>query len=249
VEALNGVDFDVGSGRFVALLGPSGCGKTTLLRIAGGLEAPDAGTVVIDGQPPQPGPGIGFVFQNYRLIPWESALRNVEFGLLATGQPREQRREIARRWLETVGLSRFVTALPPELSGGMRQRVALARALATEPRLLLMDEPFASLDAQSRELMQSELLGIWQGRMPTVLFVTHSVDEALTLADEIVLMAPRPGRVVTRIEVDLPRPREADQLRADPRFIELRAFIWQRLREMVLSDPGSDFYQSAGRQG
>jgi NitT/TauT family transport system ATP-binding protein len=249
VEALNGVDFDVGAGRFVALLGPSGCGKTTLLRIAGGLETPDAGTVVIDGQPPQPGPGIGFVFQNYRLIPWESALRNVEFGLLATGQPREQRREIARRWLETVGLSRFVTALPAELSGGMRQRVALARALATEPRLLLMDEPFASLDAQSRELMQSELLGIWQGRMPTVLFVTHSVDEALTLADEIVLMAPRPGRVVTRIEVDLPRPREADQLRADPRFIELRAFIWQRLREMVLSDPGSDFYQSAGRQG
>jgi NitT/TauT family transport system ATP-binding protein len=245
---LNGVDFDVGAGRFVALLGPSGCGKTTLLRIAGGLETPDAGTVVIDGQPPQPGPSIGFVFQNYRLIPWETALRNVEFGLLATGQPREQRSETARRWLETVGLSRFVSALPAELSGGMRQRVALARALATEPRLLLMDEPFASLDAQSRELMQAELLGIWQGRMPTVLFVTHSVDEALTLADEIVLMAPRPGRVVERIEVDLRRPRETDQLRADRRFIELRAFIWQRLRDMVLSDPGSDFFRETKKK-
>ena len=243
VEALRNLSFSVHRGRFVAILGPSGCGKTTLLRLCDGLLQPDSGKVLVGGIPPAPGPGIGFVFQSFRLIPWESALRNVEFGLLATRMLPAARLERARHYLDLVGLSRFMDARPAELSGGMRQRVALARALAPEPGLLLMDEPFASLDAQSRELMQLELLRIWQARTPTVLFVTHSVDEAILLADEILLMAPRPGRLVGRVAVDLPRPRWDYNVRADRRFIELRAFLWQRLREMVLSDPLSDFYQ------
>ncbi len=244
VEALRGLEFSIDRGRFVAILGPSGCGKTTLLRLCDGLMQPDSGQVLVDGAAPNPGPGIGFVFQSFRLIPWESALRNVEFGLLGTTLDAAARVERARQYLDLVGLTRFAAAPPGELSGGMRQRVALARALASEPNLLLMDEPFASLDAQSRELMQLELLRIWQARTPTVLFVTHSVDEALLLADEVLLMTPRPGRVVERVQVDLPRPRGDDDLRADRRFIELRAFLWQRLRDMVLSDPLSDFYQA-----
>ncbi|MFD2648358.1 ABC transporter ATP-binding protein [Devosia albogilva] len=243
VEALRDLGFAVERGRFVAILGPSGCGKTTLLRLCDGLMQPDRGQVLVDGAAPAPGPEIGFVFQSFRLIPWESASRNVEFGLLGTGMDAVARLERARHYLDLVGLSRFTDARPAELSGGMRQRVALARALAPEPRLLLMDEPFASLDAQSRELMQLELLRIWQARTPTVLFVTHSVDEAILLADEILLMAPRPGRLVERVAIDLPRPRWDYDVRADRRFIELRSFLWQRLREMVLSDPLSDFYQ------
>ncbi len=243
VEALRDLSFAVERGRFAAILGPSGCGKTTLLRLCDGLMQPSSGEVLVHGAAPLPGLQIGFVFQAFRLIPWESALRNVEFGLLGTGLNSAERLERARHYLDLVGLSRFPDARPAELSGGMRQRVALARALAPEPSLLLMDEPFASLDAQSRELMQLELLRIWQARTPTVLFVTHSVDEAILLADEILLMAPRPGRMVERVTVDLPRPRGHYDVRADSRFIELRSFLWQRLREMVLSDPLSDFYQ------
>src|SRR5690606_37111025 len=160
VEALRDLSFAVERGRFVAILGPSGCGKTTLLRLCDGLMRPDGGEVLVDGAAPVPGQQIGFVFQSFRLIPWDSALRNVEFGLLGTGLNPAERLERARHYLDLVGLNRFAHARPAELSGGMRQRVALARALAPEPSLLLLDEPFASLDAQSRELMQLELLRI-----------------------------------------------------------------------------------------
>jgi NitT/TauT family transport system ATP-binding protein len=242
VPALEKVSMQVADGAFIALLGPSGCGKTTLLRLANGLLAPDSGEVRVGGQPPLPGPDMGFVFQSFRLIPWESVRRNVEFALLATGLSAEERQARVSEYVELVGLGRFADAYPSALSGGMRQRVALARALACEPSLLLMDEPFASIDAQTRELMQIELMRLWSRRRSLVLFVTHSVDEAILLADRIMLMGPRPGRIVEEIAVDLPRPRWTYDVRADPRFLELRAYLWQRIRHFVLSDPASDFY-------
>jgi NitT/TauT family transport system ATP-binding protein len=189
-----------------------------------------------------PGPDIGFVFQSFRLIPWSTVLGNIEFALSATSLDAAGRRERAMHYIELVGLGKFANSYPRELSGGMNQRVALARALATEPQILLMDEPFASIDAQTRELMQIELMRIWSLRRPVVLFVTHSVDEAILLSDRIVLMGPRPGRVLEVIDVGLPRPRWTYDIRTEPRYVELRAYLWSRIRDMVLSDPGSDFF-------
>lgn len=242
VPALRDISFVVAPASFVALLGPSGCGKTTILRIADGLIDVDAGAVEVFGARPQPGPEIGFVFQTFRLIPWASVLENVEFALKSAGLGPAERSDRARRHLELVGLARFETAYPGELSGGMKQRVALARALAPEPGILLMDEPFASIDAQTRELMQVELMRIWTLRQPVVLFVTHSVDEAIILADRILLMGPRPGHVVETVEVDLERPRWAYDARAEPRYVELRSYLAERMRDLVLSDPSSEFY-------
>lgn len=241
-NALRDVSLTVEAETFVALLGPSGCGKTTLLRIVNGLTTADSGTVLVDGRAPQPGPDVGFVFQSFRLIPWATVQANVEFALLATSLTSTERRERAQEYISLVGLSRFGTSYPGELSGGMKQRVALARALASEPGILLMDEPFASIDAQTRELMQIELMRIWSMRRAVVLFVTHSVDEAILLADKIVLMGPRPGRVLEVFDVDLPRPRRTNELRAEPRYIELRTYLWTRIRDLVLSDPESDFF-------
>ncbi|WP_136682954.1 ABC transporter ATP-binding protein [Falsirhodobacter xinxiangensis] len=221
VAALDGLNLTVRHGEFVVLLGPSGCGKTTLLRMIAGLLEPNAGRVLVDGHRPEPGRDTAMVFQNYRLIPWKTARQNVEFARPGAD---------VGRYLEMVGLSRFADAFPAALSGGMRQRVALARALAAEAPILLMDEPFASLDAQTRELMQGELRRLIAARPATVVFVTHGVDEALALADRIVLMSPRPGRI-------------AEEVRPGP---GMREYLWQRLREMVLNDPGSDFY---GREG
>lgn len=240
--ALKSITLDVPRERFVVLLGPSGCGKTTLLRLANGLIKPDGGSVLVEGKAPKPGPETGFVFQSYRLIPWETVLGNVEFALRGLTLTPAERGERARRYVDLVGLSKFASSYPSELSGGMKQRVALARALAGEPHTLLMDEPFASIDAQTRELMQIELMRLWSLRRATVLFVTHSVDEAILLADEIVLMGPRPGRILETIAVDLPRPRWTYDLHAEPRYIELRAYLWNRIRELVRSDPGSDFF-------
>lgn len=240
--ALDKVSMQVPDGTFVALLGPSGCGKTTLLRLANGLLKPDSGEVLVGGQTPLPGPDMGFVFQSFRLIPWESVRKNVEFALVATSLSPEQRRARAAEYVELVGLGRFADAFPGALSGGMRQRVALARALAGEPSILLMDEPFASIDAQTRELMQIELMRLWSRLRSLVLFVTHSVDEAILLADRIMLMGPRPGHIVEEIAVGLPRPRWSYDIRAEPRFLELRAYLWDRIRHFVLSDPASDFY-------
>ena len=240
--ALADISLDIPALSFVSLLGPSGCGKTTLLRLISGLIMPDAGEISVAGAPPVPGPRVGLVFQSFRLVPWQKVRDNVAFGLALAGAPRPERRARADHYLALVGLSRFADAWPHELSGGMKQRAALARALATEPDILLMDEPFASLDAQTRELMQTELLRLWQDRPRTVVFVTHSVDEAIVLADRILLMSPRPGRIVESLEVPLPRPRREAEARADPAFAALRAHLWARLREMVLSDPASDFY-------
>jgi len=240
--ALQAIDLEVPDGVFVTLLGPSGCGKTTLLRLVDGLIKPEQGEVSVFGRPPVPGPDIGLVFQSFRLIPWATVLANVEFALRSLNLPGPERRERAERYLGLVGLSKFGSAYPAELSGGMKQRVALARALACEPRLLLMDEPFASIDAQTRELMQLELMRIWSEMKSAVLFVTHSVDEAIVLSDRIVLMGPRPGRVVETLEVDLQRPRWAYDARADQRYVELRSYLSQRMRELVLADPHSEFF-------
>ena len=241
-DALRDVSLEVQDKTFIALLGPSGCGKTTLLRIVNGLIAPDSGTVLVSGHAPQPGPDVGFVFQSFRLIPWATVQANVEFALLATPLDKAERRDRARQYISLVGLSRFSGSYPGELSGGMKQRVALARALASEPSILLMDEPFASIDAQTRELMQIELMRIWNLRRAVVLFVTHSVDEAILLADKVVLMGPRPGRILEVLDVDLPRPRWTSEMRAEPRFVALRSYLWTRIRDLVLSDPESDFF-------
>ena len=242
VLAIQDISFTVEPATFVAVLGPSGCGKTTILRLADGLIQSDTGQIEVFGAPPKPGPEIGFVFQTFRLIPWASVQDNVEFALKSPLFSQAERRERAIRHLELVGLAEFRHAYPGELSGGMKQRVALARALATEPGILLMDEPFASIDAQTRELMRIELMRIWTDRRPVVLFVTHSVDEAIILADRILLLGPRPGRTVKTIEVDLERPRWAYDARAEPRYVELRSYLSERMRELVLSDPSSEFY-------
>lgn len=238
--ALEGVSLDIAEHKFVALIGPSGCGKTTVLRLANGLIEPDSGSVLIDGRATRPGPDMGFVFQAFRLIPWASAQANIEFALESLPLTKAERADRARHYLDLVGLSRSANSYPAQLSGGMKQRVALARALAGEPRVLLMDEPFASLDAQTRELMQGELLSIWRRMTPTVMFVTHSVDEALVLADTVIVMGA--GKVLETIDVDLPRPRHSAQMRADGRFIEMRNYLWGRIRDLVLSDPASEFY-------
>lgn len=246
VAALSGVDLDIAPDQFVSLVGPSGCGKTTLLRLINGLVLPDTGSVRVNGVTPRPGPDTGFVFQSFRLIPWATVAANVAFPLEVAGAAPALKAERVARYLDLVGLSRFADAYPAELSGGMKQRVALARALATEPRILLMDEPFASIDAQTRELMQHELLRIWERRRGVVVFVTHSVDEAVMLADRVVLMGPRPGRILASYDVALPRPRRDVDVRARPEFSELRAELWARIREMVISDPGSDFFRRSG---
>ncbi len=242
VQALADVSLTIPDNRFVTLLGPSGCGKTTLLRMINGLILPDRGSIRVSGIPPRPGPQTSLMFQSFRLIPWQTVRNNVAFGLAVAGMPRAPRQERADHYLSLVGLQRFADAYPNQLSGGMKQRVALARALATEPEILLMDEPLASLDAQSRELLQIELMRIWSERKGVVLFVTHSVDEAILLADQVVLMGPRPGRIVETIGIELPRPRWSYDARSRPDYLSIRQHLSNRLRDMVVSDPESDFY-------
>lgn len=228
IVALDGFSMDVLEGEFVCLLGPSGCGKTTVLRIVAGLETKTSGQVLVNGKDVERfRPRVGMVFQEFALFPWRSARRNVEFGLEIKRVPEQKRAEISSRYLDLVGLSGFADAHPHELSGGMKQRVAIARALAHDPAVLLMDEPFGSLDAQTRNLMQKELLRIWSATNKTVLFVTHSVDEAVFLADRIVVMTARPGRVRETIEVGLPRPRD----RTSPEFISVRGKVLAELDE------------------
>lgn len=242
VSALDAVDLAVEEGTFLSLIGPSGCGKTTVLRIVDGLIKPDSGSVSVFGEAPVPGPRIGFVFQSFRLIPWATVSQNVAFSLKDIGLTPAERRERVAHYLNLVGLARVADAYPATLSGGMKQRVALARSLAPEPRVLLMDEPFASIDAQTRELMQFELMRIWTGRRPAVIFVTHSVDEAIVLADKVALMGSQPGTVIETIPVDLERPRWTYDVRSTPRYVELRRHLSERMREMVINDPSSEFY-------
>ncbi len=242
VKALENVSFRIQPNAFVSIVGPSGCGKTTMLRMLNGLIQPDAGEILVDGRAPAPGPHMGFVFQSFRLMPWRTIRANVAFALEVHGVAARERTERADYYLNMVGLRRFAESYPSELSGGMKQRAALARALVGQPRFLLMDEPFANLDAQTREFMQIELAKIWQHHKSVVVLVTHSVDEALLLSDQIILLNLRPGRVAEILEVDLPRPRWSYDARARPEFVEMRAHLWDRIKRMVADDPESEFF-------
>lgn len=232
VHAVIGVTFTVGEGEFVSLLGPSGCGKSTCLRIIDGVESFDPGSVVeVQGRPViGPGPDRARIFQHFAILPWRTVLENVALGLKWQGVPRREREARARHFLDLMGLNDFAQRYPRELSGGMRQRVGIARALALDPALLLADEPFASVDALTREVLQDELLRIWSKTRKTVVFVTHSIDEALYLSDRILLFGPRPGRVVEELAVPFLRPRD-HSVRKDPAFGELRDRIWQMLSD------------------
>jgi NitT/TauT family transport system ATP-binding protein len=215
----------------VCLLGPSGCGKTTLLRVVDGLIAPDEGEVAIDGRPVTgPRPDVAMVFQQFALFPWKRLRQNIAYGLELRGGPRAEVAPVVARYIRMVGLAGFEQAYPFQLSGGMQQRAGLARALAVNPSVLLMDEPFGSLDAQTRETMQEELGHILAREPKTVLFVTHSIDEAIVLGDRIIVMSHRPGRIRETLAVDLPRPRDLNHVRADAYAIKLRAHIWAELK-------------------
>jgi NitT/TauT family transport system ATP-binding protein len=223
LKVLDGITFEVSEGEFFAIVGPSGCGKTTLLKIIAGLEDYDAGRVLVDGEEVrEPGPDRALVFQEYAIFPWKTVLENVMFAPLMQGKDPEEAERIARECLKVVpGPEGFEDAYPKQLSGGMKQRVAIARALAAEPRILLMDEPFAAVDAQTRNKMQEELLKIWEKTGQTILLVTHNVEEAVFLADRVMVLSPRPAEIVDIVEIDLPRPRD----RTSPEFVELRARI------------------------
>jgi NitT/TauT family transport system ATP-binding protein len=230
--ALEGFDLTVQDEEFVCLLGPSGCGKTTALRILGGLLRWEAGEVLIDGRTVTgPGTDRAMVFQNFALLPWADVLTNVAFGLELRRTPSEGRRQIAKRWLEAVGLAGFESHYPRELSGGMQQRVGLARALAVDPKILLMDEPFGSVDAQTRRVLQEDLVRLQQRDRRTVVFVTHSMEESVRMADRVVLMSPRPGHVVETVDVPFPRPR-SPEVRKNTAFVELKEYLWSRLEAM-----------------
>ncbi|MGI5423466.1 ABC transporter ATP-binding protein [Streptomyces sp. CA-179760] len=232
--ALDRIDLQIAAGEFVVLVGPSGCGKSTLLDLLGGLTRPSGGRVLLDGRPVD-GPGLdrGIVFQQYALLPWRTAQGNVEFGLEATGVPRRQRASRAREFLDLVGLTGFADRHPHELSGGMRQRVAIARSLAYDPDVLLMDEPFAALDAQTRESLQDELLRIWQRTGKTVVFITHGIDEAVYLGQRVAVMTSRPGRVKQIVPVALGSRDATDDLRSSPEFAHHRHEIWSLLHDEV----------------
>ena len=226
VEALRGIDFTCDAGDFVCLLGRSGCGKSTLLQMMAGLEAPTAGQIAVAGRELHgPSPDAAIVFQDHGLFPWMTVQKNVEFNMKARGTPAAERKRIAAHFIAMTSLTGFEGRYPHELSGGMRQRVGIARALTTDPKALLMDEPFGALDAQTRGNLQDELLQIWEKQRTTVLFVTHSIDEALLLADRILVFTPRPGRIAADIAVDLPRPRapQSDGFQALAR--ELRGLV------------------------
>jgi NitT/TauT family transport system ATP-binding protein len=231
--ALDDVTLDVRPGELLTLVGPSGCGKSTLLDLIGGLSAPSAGWIEVDGEPVR-GPGFdrGLVFQQYALLPWRTALANVELGLEAKRVPRRQRRDIAREFLDLVGLNGFEDRYPHQLSGGMRQRVAIARSLAPDPAVLLMDEPFAALDAQTRETLQLELLRIWRRTGKTILFITHGIDEAVLLGQRVAVMTPRPGRIDSVLDISLTWEQRFGDARSDPEFAALRHEVWQRLHHV-----------------
>ncbi|MFI0481053.1 ABC transporter ATP-binding protein [Actinomadura sp. 9N215] len=235
VEALHDVDLDVRANEFLTVLGPSGCGKTTLLKTIAGLIPWDDGDIRIDGAPVRgPGPDRSMVFQNFALLPWATVLDNVAFGLRMRGVGRAEREERARALIGTVGLAGFETKRPGELSGGMQQRVGLARALAVQPQVLLMDEPFGAVDEQTRRLLQEELLSIWEERRLTVVFITHSMEEAVLLGDRVVLMSARPGQIAEIVPVPLERPRSSDvgALERSGEYVDLTAYLWDRLRDM-----------------
>ena len=236
VTALKDIHFKTHRRELVCVIGPSGCGKSTLIRILAGLEAHTTGEVLIDGQPVNgPGRDRGMVFQGYTLFPWLTVKKNVMFGLEMNNTGKNEAESQARQWLELVGLTKFADAYPHQLSGGMKQRVAIARALANQPRILLMDEPFGALDAQTRAKMQAHLLEIWRNIDITILFITHDLDEAIALSDRVVVLSAGPAtRPIGEFVIDLPRPRNVAEIRDQARFVELHAQIWAVLRDEVL---------------
>ncbi len=232
IVALQNINFEVQPNESLCILGPSGCGKTTLLRIIDCLIARDQGDVLIDGVPvTQPRPDVAMVFQHFGLFPWKRLEENIAYGLELRGRTRQETTATIERYIELMSLKGFEKSYPHQLSGGMQQRAGLARALAINPSLLLMDEPFGSLDAQTREMMQEELLRILESETKTMIFVTHSIDEAILLGDRIVIMSRRPGRIREILPVDIPRPRKILSVRSHPYYIELRNFIWEMLKQ------------------
>ncbi len=232
-QALAGVSLQVGEGEFVCIVGPSGCGKTTLLRIMAELETPSSGTLEMRRTAAHGRPLHAMVFQEHSLFPWLTVLDNVAFGLEMRGVPKKQRSEQARAFIETVGLQDFSEHYPHQLSGGMKQRASLARAFVNDPEVLLMDEPFAALDAQNKVLLQEELLKIWERNRKTVVYITHSIDEALLLGDRVVVMTGVPGRIKEILDIDFQRPRDVVETKATPRFAELTVHIWRMLESEV----------------
>jgi NitT/TauT family transport system ATP-binding protein len=224
--ALDNVSLDIADNEFVTVVGPSGCGKSTLMNLLAGLDQPTSGHAIVDGKVVTgPGPDRGVIFQQYALFPWLSVRKNVEFGLKTAGLGAKERREKAEHFIEMVGLSQFADALPKMLSGGMKQRCAIARAYAVDPTILLMDEPFGALDALTRVKLQEQLLDTWSQEKRTVLFITHDVDEAVFLANRVVVMAARPGRIFDIVDVNLPYPR-TEEMRLSPEFTALRNRVW-----------------------
>jgi NitT/TauT family transport system ATP-binding protein len=240
VTALKDVTVEVAKGEFVSIVGPSGCGKSTFLNILLGLLKPDAGEIDLNGNRiTGPGQDRAMVFQEFGLLPWRTVLANVELGLELKGIEAAARRKRAAELIHMAGLSGFENHYPHELSGGMKQRVGLARALATDPDVLLMDEPFAALDAQTRDLMQAELLQVWDRTKKTVIFVTHSIEEAAYLSDRVAVMSARPGSVKQIVKIDLPRPRDYE-MRLSAEFNEVKAEIWSALKEELMAKGAGD---------
>ncbi|MFY9414629.1 MAG: ABC transporter ATP-binding protein [Tepidanaerobacteraceae bacterium] len=233
VVALDNIDLSVKEGEFLCIVGPSGCGKTTLLRILAGLEKQTWGKLVIRSKNPEK-PLTSMVFQGDSVFPWMTVKENVAYGLRIKGLPKSERLRIAGRYIKLMGLEGFADAFPHQLSGGMKQRINVARAFVSDPEILLMDEPFGALDEQNRLLLQQELLKIWEGSGKTSLFITHSIDEALVLADRIMVMTAHPGKVKAIVPVNIPRPRDILSLRSSPNFGALFKQIWELLQEEVL---------------
>jgi NitT/TauT family transport system ATP-binding protein len=230
--AIQDVSLTVGRGRFVSVVGPTGCGKSTVLNTVAGLLSPTAGQVTVDEN-------VGYMFQQDALLPWKTVLDNVAFGLQLRGAGKAERLQQAREWIVRVGLAGFEDAYPDQLSGGMRRRTAIAQTWITEPGVLLMDEPFSALDVQTRQVMENELLTLWTGTEKTVLFVTHDLDEAVSLSDEVVLLSAGPAsHIVGRYPVDLPRPRDLMDIRTTPEFTEIYRAIWSDLRDEVMKTYG-----------
>jgi NitT/TauT family transport system ATP-binding protein len=235
LTVFDGIDLTVQDREIVSIVGPSGCGKTTLLRCIDGLTRLSSGTVTVDGKPLNgPMPGVSMVFQHFGLFPWKNVYNNVAYGLKVAGAPKEQIAESVPKYIKMVGLAGFEKSFPHQLSGGMQQRAGLARALAVEPRVLLMDEPFSAIDAQTREILQFELLRIWEQRPMAMLFVTHSIDEAVLMGDRVVVLKGRPSHIHEVIDVGIPHPRTRETL-TSPRFHDVKTHVWDLLMQEVIA--------------
>ncbi len=238
--ALRECSLEIRPSEALCIIGPSGCGKTTLLRIIDGLTRPDGGRVLVDGQEiTSPRRDLAMVFQHFGLFPWKTVFENVAYGLRVQGRSDQETRRTASEYIQLVGLEGFERHYPYQLSGGMQQRVGLARAFAVNPSILLMDEPFGSLDAQTREVMQGELLRLWRIQRKTLVFVTHSIDEAIILGDRVALMTHRPGAIKEVLDVDLPRPRDPESARTSDHYAALRRYLWDQLRPDAAVPPGA----------